>query len=315
MTAITIANRSTLTWGDDALGPKSFSEATPEKTVVERRLYALSPELQTQIEIQSEVLDNWVAFKTAPVFVEKIYKGQELAIDMEYIRDTFILPEYHEQQRIFLEESADIVGRQIPSIRDRRRSAEEDAAEHAKNITIIDVKVAAGQGSPEVALARSSYYKQMKSRQKDASNLTQDIPRATQNARIKEAMFYTIGQFLNNPDEDVIQTKIDEVTLAAKKIALSQVILTFKADKAILDAKDLKNISDIESLALKIELLEAELAAHERIKMYDDAVEEARNYYEEPVKTREVIALRPTVRERVMGGLARVAAIGGVFAK
>ncbi|MES2630779.1 MAG: hypothetical protein V4611_02390 [Patescibacteria group bacterium] len=315
MTTISIADRSTVTRGDDALGSKSFSDAAPETSTVERRLYVISPEIQAQVEIQSAVLDNWVAFKTAPAFVEKIYNGKELAIDMEYMRDELILPEYREQQRVFLEESADIVGRQIPSIRTRRRSAERDAAEHEKNIADIDTRVAAGQGSAEVAMSRASYYKQMKRRQKDADNLTQDIPRAVQNARIKEAMFYTIGQFLNNPNEDVIQAKIDEITLASKKIALNQVILSFKADMAVLDANNPQNTAGIESLSLKIELLEAELAAHEKIQMYDDAVEEARNYYDETLKTREVVASRPTVRERVMGGLARVATIGGVFAK
>ena len=325
MTAISIADRSTLTWGDDALGPKNFDSYEPaEVSIAEQYIASLSPETRHQVDTETAIIDNWVAFKVAPIFLKKIYAGEELAIDLTAARNEVIIPEYLAQQAGAMDTASDIAGRQTDAIRKRIAIAESDVAEKRGKLQIWQDAVDSGNQSPRIRLNIIEETVKLRNRIRDVKDLQTDIDNHQQQVDIKTGVAYTIEHLLTNSSPDQLLAKTDEITLAAKKIAINQVIGLLKADIALLTPKEpkTKDIPIIEEYLLKIELLEAELAAHERIELYVEAEAQAVSYESSrtPTPTKEIPTLevhreRRTLKSVLLGSLGARAIVGNAAFK
>jgi len=238
------------------------SPATPEPSLpaetldakIDRRLSAVSPELEEQTNIETKILDNWVAFKVAPHIVEKIYAGEDLSINLVQMRDEVILPEYRARQAEYLSESVSIVSRQLPGLKARLQQSKDSLASTDELLAIAEERNMPTQLSLRQTQSRT---------RKDIKSLTSDIENASLLAKTKDAMFAKINDFLKHSSADEVDSKVDRITYVAKKIALHQVASSFETDLSMLDRDDPAYELAAEALRTKITALRNELHAIE----------------------------------------------------
>lgn len=275
MTAITNAVRSTQPWGDDALGPNSFEAPTfiTEDQIKERRLYAVTPELEHHVESEWEVLDHWVAFNVAPHFVEQIYRGEPLELSEEEALHARIIPVYETRRVQYLQESAHIVGSYIPGIKRRIGMYEREAQDLDESIAYNEQRIEAGAVSPALKSTTDSWRRQSRAKHRLVRDLHKDIPNAELNAKVKDAMFYRINDLVKrtNAGEDIVP--VDDIVHSAKKIAIEQVITITKSEKSVLKPLDPKAEEKAQELEARIVALQAELVALDAVEFGDVTIE------------------------------------------
>lgn len=258
--------QATQTGEADVFRPHSSDIPAPpltESEARERRLYAITPELEHHVEVEWNTLDQWVAFKMTPHFVEQLYKGEPLDIDPAVVQSQYIIPEYRTAQMQYFSESAYIVGTQLPQL-DRKIAQYTAEAKDLSEAAGYNLhRIEQGDLNPQLQLNADSWEGQAKEKRKLVKDLKEDIPKAKMNAKVKDAMFYKIDGFISHVEQGECADEVDAIIFAGKKRAFEQVISNLKADQAVLDDETEEDAEIIRGYNRKIELLEVELKALE----------------------------------------------------
>lgn len=323
MTAITIADRSTQSWEDTALGPNNFESPTTlsEDQKKERRLYEVTPELEHFAQAEWSTVERWLSFKMAPHFVGQIYKGEPLTIEPDEAASQYIIPESKALQGRYLRESLHIVKTQIPTIEDKIADYEIRASNLETSVTQSERRIENGDASPKLKIDTDSWRRQAKTMRKTASNLTADIPNLQMGAHVKDALFYKINDFVTRTREGENADMLEAIVHESKIIALEQVIIEYKSERArAASATDPDEDEDpiiVRGYDKKIEVLENELHA-----LQDVSVEDAQDIQTQVIETQEQAQEQVQVHEskllafrrRILGSFSsKAAALYGAF--
>ncbi len=230
---------------------------TPERGELpansEHRLTLVTPEFQDQLAIAWGELDHWVSFRVRAQLVRQIYQGESLDVNLVEMRDTVVVPEYMRQERIALDEAADVHTRLLPGLKLRAMIAEDDISQaHSHNDSI-----------------------RVERRTDDLGILTKDIDMMHMKARIKETTAASIHSLLISENQDSLNRQVDTVTRKAKKEALHEVIhvlvdqtKTIRNGLQPLDF-DREAAETIKANEHKVTTLRAELHALEAVEDYN----------------------------------------------
>lgn len=313
--------QATQTGEADVFRPKRFNDAPlplSDNEARERRLYKVTPELEHLADVEWNALDQWVAFKIAPHFVDQIYKGESLEIDPEVVQSDYLIPEYRTAQGQYFSESAHIVGTHIPGIRRRIKQYSTEAGDLETSAGYNQYRIDQGDRSPKLETDRDAWLRQAKSKRTLVKDLTADIPKAEMNARVKDAMYYKINGFVERAERGECADEIDTIIFASKKRAFEQVINTLKSDRAILDEENEDEEVVIRGYNRKIELLQGELtaleAAHEAQAHEGQSQAAAGEVIQESAEAKAHPNLLQEFRCRLLGSFSsRAAALYGAF--
>ena len=305
--------QETLTGELSALGPNT-SVASAAAEHVDRSLEAVTPELAEQVNMEAAALSGWLQFKTKNYLIREIFSSanqseqanesgevniidpidsllsSEFAVNLITVRDEAVLPELQHQQNTHLESAADIVGAQLPRLRERH----------------------------EHAVATHYLF--------EADNLAQDIENCQMRVNVHKGMLSYIKRLATDADpHGELMEMVDKVAHDAKLDVYREIIELLAERAAGLDVDS----EEFMVLQRKVLALEAErqamvavqetliLQPESVVKPNDTEVAEMPESFEVPEEVvRSVIELQP-IREqkpaliRVMGSIS----IGGAFAK
>ena len=201
----------------------TFSEQAPP---------VAEPELARQIESESRVLDNWIAFRVSPYFTERIYSGESLEVNAAALYTDVIAPHYKREQFNYLDESMHMVNSQIP--------AKQDALERAqRRLSFVEdelaVSMSLGGSGIEVdndgISAKALMCQQEAARQQlQVRELAIDLHNIELRAKTKEQIFLSINELLHNASPEEQREKSEVIIAEAKKIALRQAIIALETD-------------------------------------------------------------------------------------
>ena len=235
----------------------AMPESAPSIVINDAELQLITPELGHQVQIQTEILKDWLRFRAKNHILVSIFnQGEDLddEVDDDGLIRSVYKPELQAQQVQHFGAAMSIVKEQLPQLEGRLERAESayDIAKGEREAA--DLSLASNNPRPYYLMNEADIKQRERNRKKDVRDLNSDIVNAKLVGKTHESMLLHIQGLARDIDTDALRAEFKTLSHEARILAYTEAIAIVD-DKIRLEEHDnYREVLERQKEALMLEL-------------------------------------------------------------